>query len=421
MALSGCFESSEPQVQQGINLQQNAINLIKNYASSHGTSKAPSATDYANAGVNLNGVNVDDINAYIATLDTSKVDSQEKIQQIADDVGVWLVDTDGDGTPDYADLDDDGDGVSDADEIAAGTDPLDANDNPMKQLFVFQVKTDNLGTTEDNEYMFFVPTDGFDYNIDCDSDGIDEATHQSENYKCIYEQAGEYNITISGEYPGLMFNSWDPEKLLSIEQWGTQKWATAHAAFRDCIHMVINAKDKPNLENVSSLAGMFAHAAAFNNDISDWNVSSITNMQEMFLGATAFNQDLNGWDVSHVETMDSMFRGAENFDGNISDWNVTHVKDMEGLFYRALAFNQDIGTWQTDAATNMRYMFYSANTFNQDLSSWNTSNVKNMEYMFRLAHSFTNHDLSRWQVTNVTNHLNFGDLWGTGNTEPIWP
>ena len=41
----------------------------------------------------------------------------------------WL-DTDGDGIGNNADTDDDGDGSSDAEEIAEGTDPLDANDYP---------------------------------------------------------------------------------------------------------------------------------------------------------------------------------------------------------------------------------------------------------------------------------------------------
>jgi len=41
------------------------------------------------------------------------------------------VDTDGDGIGNNADLDDDNDGYSDAEEIAFGSDPLDANDIPV--------------------------------------------------------------------------------------------------------------------------------------------------------------------------------------------------------------------------------------------------------------------------------------------------
>ncbi len=48
------------------------------------------------------------------------------------------VDTDGDGTGNNADLDDDNDGYSDEEEIAAGSDPLDADDTPLgkKQRFI---------------------------------------------------------------------------------------------------------------------------------------------------------------------------------------------------------------------------------------------------------------------------------------------
>ena len=45
-------------------------------------------------------------------------------------------DTDGDGTGNTADTDDDNDGASDADEIAAGTDPLDATSKPSTATVV---------------------------------------------------------------------------------------------------------------------------------------------------------------------------------------------------------------------------------------------------------------------------------------------
>ena len=60
---------------------------------------------------------------------------------------------------------------------------------------------------------------------------------------------------------------------------------------------------------------MFHDAAAFNQDIRQWNVSSVTNMSYMFHDAAAFNQD-------------------------ISQWNVSSVTDMSDMFYAAAAFNQ---------------------------------------------------------------------------------
>jgi surface protein len=43
-----------------------------------------------------------------------------------------------------------------------------------------------------------------------------------------------------------------------------------------------------------------------------------------------------------------------------------------------------------------------------------------MEAMFHLAESFSNYDLSRWDVSKVTNYSNFSDGWGDGNIEPNW-
>jgi hypothetical protein len=50
------------------------------------------------------------------------------------------VDTDSDGIGNNADTDDDGDGYSDAEEAAEGTDPLDANSAPMGGLSLILIK-----------------------------------------------------------------------------------------------------------------------------------------------------------------------------------------------------------------------------------------------------------------------------------------
>jgi len=43
-----------------------------------------------------------------------------------------------------------------------------------------------------------------------------------------------------------------------------------------------------------------------------------------------------------------------------------------------------------------------------------------MLYMFTGASSFSNHNLSSWDVSNVIGHDYFSNGWGTGNTEPNW-
>ena len=52
------------------------------------------------------------------------------------------------------------------------------------------------------------------------------------------------------------------------------------------------------------MSGMFYNAAAFNGDLSGWDVRNVTDMRYMFSGAAAFNGDLSGWDVRNVTDME---------------------------------------------------------------------------------------------------------------------
>ena len=63
--------------------------------------------------------------------------------------------------------------------------------------FVITVKTDNPGTSSNTQ--FTIPTysgETYNYNVDCDNDGLDEATAQTGNYTCSYASAGTYTISI---------------------------------------------------------------------------------------------------------------------------------------------------------------------------------------------------------------------------------
>jgi surface protein len=81
--------------------------------------------------------------------------------------------------------------------------------------------------------------------------------------------------------------------------------------------------------------------------------------------ARAFNQDLSDWDVSKVTDMRGMFKEARGVVVRVQQrWGAADVgnktaavTNMESMFDTALAFNQDISGWDVSKVTNMRFMF----------------------------------------------------------------
>ncbi len=269
----------------------------------------------------------------------------------------------------------------------------------------------------------------YDYTVDWGDGNTSE--HVGGDIVHTYEAEGNYTVKITGKFPRIVM--WTPDtnetydreqhdtkKLIRIDQWGTQPWQTMSMAFVDCANLASSSEDDPNLSHVTDMTGMFAGAAAFNQDIGSWDVSSVTDMYGVFAGAAVFNQDIGSWNVSSVTDMYAIFFQATSFNQDIGSWDVSSVTDMTGMFALATAFNQDISSWDVSSVTDMTGMFALATAFNQDISSWDVSSVTDMTDMFHGASDFSNHDLSGWNVQNVTKHADFMKDAGSGNTEPNW-
>ena len=81
--------------------------------------------------------------------------------------------------------------------------------------------------------------------------------------------------------------------------------------------------------------------------------------------------------------------------------DTSKITDMEALFYHMFSgssFNNDISRWNVSNVTNMMGMFLDSE-FNNDISKWNVSRVENMYAMF--MNSLFNKDISQWNVSNV--------------------
>ena len=284
-------------------------------------------------------------------------------------------------------------------------------------LFVIFLTTNLFGLTGDGSSFISkwltttangsitIPTNGtysYNYEIDCNNDGIFEQSNIVGNGTCTYATAGEHIVSIKGIFPAFYLNASSNTSLLEVMQWGNNEWKSMNSAFKGATKLQVTATDTPKLSLVTDMSLMFLGATAFNQDIGDWNVSSVTSIKAMFYDARAFNQDIGTWDTSLVTDMSFTFRGASSFNQDIGDWNTSLVTNMRVMFALASSFNQDIGDWNLSSVSNMGIMFDLASSFNQDIGAWNVSSVLDMQYMFYGATSF-NQNIGAWDTSAVTN------------------
>jgi len=229
--------------------------------------------------------------------------------------------------------------------------------------FTIEVKTDNAGTSNDNQFQF-TGAEG-DYDVVAKQGGVivetfsdlsDAATITFSNGVGTYilevtpKEVNPFNII---EFD----NQGDKSKITDTKNWGNIVWNSFYLAFFGCNNMATTAPDIPNLSNVTNMRGMFANTLLANPDTTNWDTSNITDMTSVFNGARVFNNPVNNWNVSNVTNMLGMFRGTD-------------------------VFNQPVNNWDTSNVTNMRLMFDGARVFNQDCSDWDFSNVTTMDKMF---------------------------------------
>ena len=199
-----------------------------------------------------------------------------------------------------------------------------------------------------------------------------------------YAVDGDYTIKIKGILNGLTFNgdigvsSEIRPGILSISNWGPATLIdTPNGVFRGCTNLTSIPPNPPFVE-VTSLARYFEGCVAFNQDLSDWNVSSITDMQFMFSGCSTFNQ-LLAWTTTSVVNMHGMFSGCTDFNQSLV-WNTSSVVTMEEMFYNASKFNQDLSPWDIGFVTNMANMLIGCNTsienYGKMLFTWSSQNLQ---------------------------------------------
>ena len=223
------------------------------------------------------------------------------------------------------------------------------------------------------------------YAVDCDGDGVFEKQYEGTIAYCHYSKKGSHQIALIGRIPSILLSDDDDEySLLSVDQWGTNRWRSMHLLMANTSHAVIKAKDAPDLSHVKDISEMFKFALKMNSDINHWDVSHVTNMQEVFFGAKSFNRPLDKWDTSNVVNMTQMFALAEKFNQDINQWNVSNVRYMSGMFYKAKKFDQLLDKWDVSKVEYMADMF-AYTKYNRPLRKWNIASLLDPCGMFEYS------------------------------------
>jgi surface protein len=288
--------------------------------------------------------------------------------------------------------------------------------------FIIEVKTDNAGTSNDNQFQFTGAVG--DYNVVAKQNGIVVQTFSdlSDAATITFANGAEtYILELTPKevnpFTQIQFgNGGDKDKILDVKQWGNIVWDSFENAFYGCNNMKVTATDVPNLSSVTSMNSMFQDASSANPDTSNWDVSNVTDMSAMFRNATSANPDTSNWDVSNVTSMNSMFRNASSANPDTSNWDVSNVTDMERLFQDSTSANPDTSNWDVSNVTSMSFMFRSASSANPDTSNWDVSNVTDMSFMF-LDSNLSEENLTacyeNWSQLNLQQNVEFS----AGNTK----
>ena len=133
---------------------------------------------------------------------------------------------------------------------------------PLKLTY----KTHKDNTTIDLCVISVFP-DISNYAVDCDGDGVFEKQYEGTIASCRYSKKGRHQIALIGRIPSIRLSDNDEYSLLSVDQWGTNRWRSMHLLMANTSHAVIKAKDAPDLSHVKDMSELFKFALTMTSDI----------------------------------------------------------------------------------------------------------------------------------------------------------
>ena len=158
--------------------------------------------------------------------------------------------------------------------------------------FRFSVKTDNSGTSNNDQFTIPVNAGTFNYTVTT-SDGTSSTGLTAAHTITFPSGGGTYDVVITGTFPGMKFNNGgDKLKILTIDNFGIYGGGSTDqtGAFFGCGNLAINATDTGDFGNVTNFF-RFCTTATSITTFPLIDFSSATNINSLFLlasGLTTF-------------------------------------------------------------------------------------------------------------------------------------
>jgi surface protein len=276
--------------------------------------------------------------------------------------------------------------------------------------FVSTWKTDNPGTSEDNQITLPLESTGtYDFVAYWGDGTFDEITaYNDAAVTHTYPAAGTYTVRIIGEINGWRFNNTgDKSKITDISQWGDLFIGNSGGYFYGCNNLNVTATDVLDVSSVTSFSAAFFSCTSLTTlDVSSWDVSSVTTFHYAFNNCSSLTTlDVSSWDVSSVTTFYAAFSGCSSLTTlDVSGWDVSSVTTFSFAFYNCSSLTTlDVSRWDVSSVTTLYFVFRGCSSLTTlDVSSWDVSSVTTLSYAFYNCSSLTTLDVSSWDVSSVT-------------------
>ena len=272
--------------------------------------------------------------------------------------------------------------------------------NLIDPLFKMTIDTTKPGVTNNQSFeLAFASSSSVNLTVDW-GDGTSNVITTSNQAELLhgYASSGTYQVTLSGSFDSLYFYNNDSQKLMSIDNWGTNKWQAGRLAFRGCVNMVGTYTDNPDFSEIINMNQMFYDCLVFNSPLTI-NIPLCTTLAGTFDDCKLLNSAINITSSNVLTTTAQMFFNCNNFNSAITISDTSSVDTMIQMFEKCFAFNQPI-SFDTSSVTTFWRMFSNCTNFNQPIN-FVTPNLTRTDQMFEY-NSNLNSSITLTDTSNVT-------------------